>query len=116
MGRFIVKLTGSDETAYFLEWSTIVDAPVTCGMSLNEFKDYYLKEHGRINFDGLQYRLQRVEAHGTSSMDTNETPHSIMAGNRAGPNETSLSDEEIFTAYCLRLPVRGGWSPFGPRA
>jgi hypothetical protein len=40
MGRFICKFEDKDDV-YYLEWSTVVDAPVTFGMSLEEFKEYY---------------------------------------------------------------------------
>ena len=103
MGRFIVKLVPPNSTReFYLEWSTIVDAPVTGGMELEEFKEWYREEHGRIDYDGLQYRLARVEQHGTSSIDTNETPETIIAGNRAGPNESTLTMDEIIAAYCIQ--------------
>lgn len=103
MGRFIVKLED-----YYLEWSTIVDAPVTFGMSLEQFKEYYQGEYGRSSMVDLERRLERAEKFGTSSLNDSRTDE-LIAGNRAGPNETSLTVEEIVKAYCLREPIRNGW-------
>lgn len=52
MPRYIIKI----KDKYF-EWSTIVDAPVTNGMSLTEFRSYYQSEYGEDamkNLDGYQ--------------------------------------------------------------
>ncbi len=47
MPKYIIKITDpKDNTDYFMEWSTVVDAPITYGCSLEEFKEYYKKEYG----------------------------------------------------------------------
>lgn len=63
MPKFIVKIAGK-----YLEWSTIVDAPSTYGMTLEQFKAYYRDEYGRLSMRELEERLARVEVTGTSSM------------------------------------------------
>lgn len=103
MGRFIVKLED-----YYFEWSTISDRPATFGMKLDEFTRFYREEYGRRGMQELPARLERVEKCGTSSYDS-ETPEELFLCNRAGPNESKLSAEEIYKAYCLCVPIRKGW-------
>lgn len=111
MGRYILKLH-----EHYLEWSTVVDAPVTFGMTLDEFKDYYQAQYGYNGSQDLTQRLERVERKGTSS-HIHDNAEDVMAGNRAGRNETSLTPEEVYQAYCLMQPVNGwictsdGWKP-----
>jgi hypothetical protein len=95
MGRSIVKLGD-----YYLMWSTVVDAPVTYGMKLDEFKDWYLKEYGRSGMLDLEDRLDRVEEAGTSALD--EDIESLLSGNRAGDDEEELTLDELYRRYCLR--------------
>lgn len=105
MGRFIIKLE-----SYYLEWSEVVDAPTTCGMSLERFKEYYQGRYGELGMEFFEERLERVEKYGTSSRGGWSTKD-LTAGNRAGPNESTLTIEEITKAYCLREPIRNGWLP-----
>ena len=96
MGRSIVKI---DE--YYLEWSSVVDAPVTFGMPLEEFEEYYRARYGIDSLDGLADRMERVEKTGTSSrLDKNL--EEFIASNRAGKNETCLTLEEIKDWYCIK--------------
>lgn len=105
MPRYIVKLTDSKtNTNYYLEWSTVVDAPVTYGMSLDEFMRYYRDAYGSEGMKDLPNRLKRVEEKGTSSQ-INETVESVIFGNRAGEGETEMSIDEIITEYCVNRPV-----------
>lgn len=99
MPRYIIKLTDGDDS-WYMEWSTIVDAPVTPGCSLEEFKDWYLGEYGRKGFEELPERLKRVEKTGTSSLVS--TLKGIIEGNRAGNNETCLTKEQLIDKYCRR--------------
>lgn len=105
MARSIIKLNG-----YYFEFSSIVDSPVTFGMTLDEFKQYYRDEYGANGIRDLEGRLKRVEAKGTSSY-LDESAESQLSFNRAGPDEAQLTVDEIFDAYCLRKPIRGGWIP-----
>ena len=92
MGRCIAKIGGK-----YLEWSTVVDAPVTHTMTLAELKAYYLDEYGRRAADDLPNRLERVEATSTSSLVTPEL-EDLIAGNRAGEHETELTPQSSTTA------------------
>jgi hypothetical protein len=105
MPRYIMQLE-----EYYLEWSTVVDAPVSWGMSLEEFKEYYRQEYGHDGMRGLDDRLKRVAIYGTSSHDR-YTPDDLIRGNHAGPNESELTREQIYHVYCLRQPL----NEFAPR-
>lgn len=105
MPRYIVKLTHEGKD-YYLDWSTIVDAPVTYGMSLEEFKAYYHDEYGRKECElGLRERLERVEAKGTSARDACGSLTVLLRTNRAGDNEERLSKKAIIQKYCLERPA-----------
>ena len=103
MGRYIIKLGN-----YYLEWSSIVDAPVGFGMTLDEFTAHYREHYGTDSMDDLARRLERVERTGTSAH--NYVLADIITANRAGPKECSLRQQEIYEAYCLRQPIRDGWT------
>jgi hypothetical protein len=103
MPKYIVKLND-----YYFEYSTIVDAPVTFGMSLVEFLEYYKEEYGREGMRHLQARMKFVESKGTSSL-INDSAINTLTCNRAGPNESELTIDELYKAYCLREPIRNGW-------
>jgi hypothetical protein len=46
MPRYIVRLTDSRANKdYYLFWSTVVDAPVSDGIGLEEFKKEYKEEY-----------------------------------------------------------------------
>lgn len=98
MPRFIVKLSEEDKN-WYLEWSTVVDAPITYGMSLEKFKEFYIGEYGRSSMDELEKRLARVEESGTSCrMD--DSVDDTISFNRAGKKETKLTKQQIIDHYC----------------
>jgi len=101
MPRFIIKLDGEIGERY-LEWSTIVDRPVTYGMPLEEFKEYYRDEYGKQGMWNLDERMKRVESKGTSELD--DDLDGTLKHNRAGPDETFLTKEEIYQIYCVDRP------------
>jgi hypothetical protein len=103
MGRVIVKVN-----EYLLEWSSILDAPTTFGMNREEFEAYYRDEYGSSGHRDFEKRMARVEKTGTSNY-YNITVGEIISGNRAGPNESELTFDEIYQAYCLQKPIRNGW-------
>lgn len=105
MPRYIVKFTDSKtQKDYYLEWSSIVDAPVTYGVSLDEFKDYYLQKYGSSSSQELQERLVRVQETGTSDMLDRSPVEKWTAFNRAGKDERKLSYKQLIRQYCLRYP------------
>jgi hypothetical protein len=95
MGHYIIKIKDK-----YLVWSTVVDAPVTYGMTLDELKDYTKEEHGNAGVKKLTSRLTRVETKGTSShIDT--SMEDTVSYNRAGANETKLTVDQIYQEYCV---------------
>ena len=93
MGRFIIKL----KDLYF-EWSTIVDAPVTYGMTLDELREYIKEEYGNEGLEQLPQRLERVKQHGTSEYLC-KSVEDICTVNHAGENEECISLEQIYELY-----------------
>lgn len=107
MPRYIVKME-KDGTEAYMEWSTIVDAPVTYLMSLEEFKDYYREEYGRRGVGDLEDRMSRVEKTGISAHDGVREYDSLWEYNRAGENETHLTKDEIWQKYYVDRPKGDG--------
>jgi hypothetical protein len=99
MPRYIVKLTDAHNRDYYLIWSTIVDAPVTRGMTREGLEAYYLRKHGDAGMRDFEFRMERVDLKGTSSMFDADA-EATVSGNRAGPNESCLTVAEIIAKYC----------------
>ena len=98
MGHYIIKLNDGKQD-YYLEYSSVCDAPITNGMNLDEFKEYYLEEYGRSGMEGLDQRLARVELKGTSEYNAESVDDTLVC-NRAGKNETRLTKAQIIEMYC----------------
>lgn len=105
MPHYIIKLETKDGPRY-LEWSTVVDAPVTYGLPLDEFVKYWRKEYGSAARDRLETRLRDVEAKGTDSFG-HASVDATIAHNRAGAGDTCLSKAQIIEYYCDRRGKRG---------
>lgn len=91
MPRYICKL----DDMYF-DWSTVVDAPITFGMTLEEYKEYYKSEYGNLSISSGEFdrRMKRVEETGTSSL-LDKSIDSVIKGNRAGPKESELTKNQL---------------------
>jgi hypothetical protein len=98
MPKHIIKLKD-----YYLEWSTIVDAPITFGMSLDELKKYYQAEYGQSSLLRFAQKLKDTEEYGSSDRNGID---SVISCNRAGPNEIPLSKARIYKVFCLRQPLK----------
>jgi hypothetical protein len=109
MPRYIVRLDDGG-TAYYLEWSTIVDAPVTSGMTLDQFTTWYGEEYGRAGLEELPPRLERVNQTGVSRAWRGSTVDNLIRCNRAGKDETCLTREQIIDHYIRGNPVQVGTS------
>jgi hypothetical protein len=92
MPRYIIKLEEK-----YLVWSTVVDAPITNGLTLEELTDFIEWQHGQEGLADLPDRLKRVEESGTSAVGYNV--YDIITYNRAGPNESCLTKEELIEKY-----------------
>lgn len=104
VGRCIIKLDTPRGPRYLL-WSSVVDAPVTYGMTLDMFTEYYKLEFGRRAMDtDFKRSMQRVEEKGYSAQGWVTSLDDIIGLNRAGPNESHLTLEEIVEEYCGKDP------------
>lgn len=100
MSKLIIEHKG-----YYLIWSSVVDAPVAVCDSEDELLAYWKEEYGS---QGLRLIMNEKKVHGhihTRSLEY------VSVANRAGPNEQTLTDEEIYRAYCLQETLNG-WSPY----
>jgi hypothetical protein len=93
MGRGLIKI----KDLYF-EWSTIVDAPVTWGMTEEELREWTKENLGAEGLRELPERIERVGRKGTSYQGPYNL-EDVISGNRAGPQETELSMDEIYIRY-----------------
>lgn len=103
MGQYIVKLG-----EHYLVWSSIVDAPITNGLSLVQLKRWIRTRYGTEGLNELPSRLERVEAHGTSAHGDKSAIDTIWL-NRAGPDESILTIVGIYRHYCLGEPAQDEW-------
>lgn len=104
MGKYLIKLDGR-EGSFYLEWSTVVDAPITTGMSLDELREYIKEEYGQQGTRHLDERLTHLDQKGTSAFDQPDLD-SVIGFNRAGPNEGHLSKRQLYLSHCLMKPIR----------
>ena len=112
MGRGIVKVA-NDQGEWYLEWSTVVDAPVTFGMTRDELEFYvedcevekYNRSEGLLAQEAVRQaverRLERLDAKGTTYYHY-ESSESLLRLNRAGKNETHFSEDQIIDWYCIK--------------
>jgi hypothetical protein len=97
MSGIICKLPNGN----YLLWSTGADAPLTPGMPLSRLEMLLRIEEGE---DYMEYdhprRMRFVEEYGTSNRAPCPTSfEELIRGNRAGPNESELSLEEIVEKF-----------------
>jgi hypothetical protein len=85
MSRYLIKLA---DDAY-VEWSTVVDAPVSGVFTRSE-----LIEQDQAD------RIERCDKYGHSAMWFGpQTAEELIAGNRAGFQETALTLDEIIEQF-----------------
>ncbi len=112
MGRFIVHHDGA-----FLEWSTVVDAPVTVGMTEAELREHVAEQYGLEGLKMIDGRIARAVANGTSCICPPYDFDDIVSCNRAGPDETELTREQLIRIYFVerREPDRARLEDWGKR-
>lgn len=93
MPKYIVKHACSDGVTRYMVWSTIVDAPLTFGCSLDEIFAFWREEYGERGVEALRRSL---EASGFDHLDA------VIGGNRAGRDETRLTRQQIIDYYLER--------------
>lgn len=97
MPRGILKLQNK-----YCVWSTVVDAPVTNFDTRERLEMYWRDEYGRQGMNELPSLLRMVEETGTSFRGT--TAAELIEGNRAGPDESELTESLLLEHYAARLP------------
>ena len=95
---------------WYLEYSTVVDAPTTGGMRHNEMLRHLAREYGRADLKGHKARLARAHANGSSYRFDKESAEDVIRSNRAGPGELSLTKKGILDLYCRDAPDWPDWS------
>jgi hypothetical protein len=101
MGTFIVKLPHA--TRPYIEYSTIVDAPATRGLTRDELVAHYREEYGERGVAALDARIARADEYGTSSLmgaPGERSARDEVALNRAGKGETCLTLEQLTEFFC----------------
>ena len=101
MGQSIVKIKDK-----YLVWSSVVDAPITYGMTRAAVLAWLRDEHGRSSFDYWQRAVAETDA------DPAEKIKDAIIGNRAGKNEQPINADGVYRRYVeLRCGDRGPDSP-----
>lgn len=100
---------------FYLEWSTIVDAPTAVFKSRERLKKWVM-EGGRntLSEAGFIQKMALVDKYGTDSgmsIYVDVAVKETLSCNRAGKNEAELTLDEIYRTYCLGERLEG-WSPF----
>lgn len=89
MGRYLVQLD-----KYVVEWSTIVDGPLTEPLTRKEMERHLVKQYGIEGTRDLKERFERLDRKGTTSM-FHESAEAAVRNNRAGPNESRISYDDL---------------------
>lgn len=84
----------------YFEWSTIVDAPVTYGLKWEQMEEHVRALYGSEGEKELPARLERIKQQGTSC-EYHLTMEALLHCNRAGPEGTELTSDQIYEAYKL---------------
>lgn len=109
MPHYILKIKDR-----FIEWSTVVDAPVSYGMTREDMREHLLAETdgSRASEIMVDERLDRADAKGSSDL-MGMTAEEVVAGNRAGPDESELTFDEIYEAYVKPERLKVGHAMMG---
>jgi hypothetical protein len=95
MAKVVIKVREQ-----FFIWSTDLKAPITYGMHAEELNIWISYEYDRMYKDFRSYRgmIRRAQETGASWED-GTTLEETTSGNRAGPNGTELTIDEIYARY-----------------
>ena len=80
MVRYIIKLK-----EYYYIWSSVVDAPVTDSLDLDQLNEFIKRTEGEEGLRELPSRLQRVEEKGTSAFNYSSVAELISSQIRTRP-------------------------------
>lgn len=111
MPSYLIRLTNPDDPSdvRYLEWSTVVDAPVTYGLTREEIQAHIKEEYGQQGLRDLRARLERADAKGTSSWVDRSLKEAI-AGNHAGENGEELDERGLWLRYVDGRPSDDSYS------
>lgn len=102
MARITLKIGGK-----YLEYSTVLDKPITRGMTLEEYEKFYRDEYGNYGWSNdFAHNFGLADQFGSSVREDAET---VIQFNIAGPNDRELTVDEMDRLYC-QLESIDGWS------
>ena len=98
MSRCTIKI----KDKYF-HWSTVVDAPITDGMNLEDFRNWYKNEYSSYYneklFDKMIDTLTKYPAANGNGNPIANTIDEAISFNHAGKNGLYLTAEQIYEQY-----------------
>ena len=94
MSHLIIRMN-VDGAAQYLVWSTVVDAPLSLGVSRDELVDWWLDAHGESSRASLATQLRDADWDGGMSARSRRNCARLVRGNRAGMHAVELSLDEI---------------------
>ena len=98
MPHGILRIQRGDETRYLM-WSTIVDAPISYALTEAEVIQFIREDAADTAERSGRPHLERAKAHGTSWHHHGRNADDMIANNRAGDDETTLTLAEIIDRY-----------------
>lgn len=98
MPRFLIKLA-EDE---YVVWSTVVDAPITWVGTMDDMRSFYKEEYGNSGLRNLEADLELIKEE-----DWLRRLERVSNYNRAGPNETQISTDEIRKRFASPESYKG---------
>lgn len=103
MPKFVVKLKDK-----YLEWSTVVAAPVTRGMTREQMARYLFQRETELAERNVEEVLSKADEYGTSRFPWEEGVRTAIVDNRAGDDEVEITLDEIYEKYCTPKADGGG--------
>ena len=99
MSRITVKMG-----EFYIEYSTIQDAPVEYGLKLEDYRKWYAEEYGRSGSSNFCIDVMRADRGGEL------LARDVIRNNCSGDKGGKLTYDKFYRAYCLREIV-DGWTP-----
>ncbi len=106
MGSKIIKLVDDqDGQEYYMEWSSMADAPLSYGMPLIEFREHYKEHYGTTGlhvFDTIDLPQIIKKGHNVKNVPAGVDYIQVecIDTNRAAGGESKLSKEDLIQIFC----------------
>ena len=102
MGHTVYKVKNKHNEDKYLVWSSVVDAPVTYGLSKGDLLRHFLEEYGRANFDDWVRRVDNAKPLTEDDIICNHAGKNEARINLAGIQRryVDLGDEEDNRTTC----------------